>query len=52
MELDIAAAGAAAAQIAAGEVAVGQLDLEYVIAARLTLVARASLAVGRARSLL
>ena len=41
MELDIAAAGAAAAQIAAGEVAVGQLDLEYIVPARLALIADA-----------
>src|SRR5258706_9846448 len=40
VELDVAATRVSAAQVATGEVAVGQLDLEYVVAARLALVAR------------
>src|SRR2546425_13300057 len=40
VELDVASTRMAAAQIAPGEVAVRQLDLEYVVAARLALVAR------------
>src|SRR5439155_17142902 len=39
VELDVASTRMAAAQIASGEVAVGQLDLKYVVAARLALVA-------------
>src|SRR5437879_3780876 len=39
VELDVASTRMAAAQIATGEVAIGQLDLEYVVAARLALVA-------------
>src|SRR5438552_6277096 len=38
VELDVAPTGPAATQIATGEIAVGQLDLEYVIPARLALV--------------
>src|SRR5205809_3241868 len=41
VELDIASTRTAATQVAAGEITVGQLNLEYVIATRLTLVARA-----------
>src|SRR5881396_3264784 len=39
VELDVASTRMAAAQIASGEVTIGQLDLEYVVAARLALVA-------------
>src|SRR6266404_8338083 len=39
VELDVASTRTAAAQIATGEVAVRQLDLKYVVAARLALVA-------------
>src|SRR3989442_179332 len=41
VELDVASTRMRAAQIATGEVAVGQLDLEYVVATRLALVAHA-----------
>src|SRR5712691_7612494 len=41
VKLDVASTRMTAAQIATGEVPAGQLDLEYVVAARLTLVARA-----------
>ncbi len=41
VELDVAATGVVAAQIATCEVAVGQLDFEYVIPARLAFVAHA-----------
>src|SRR6266705_1908948 len=41
VQLDVAAARVVASQIATGEVAVGQLDLEYVVAPRLAFVARA-----------
>jgi len=39
MELDVASTRPRAAQIATGEITVGQLDLEYVVAAGLALVA-------------
>src|SRR5882672_4235295 len=52
VELDVAPTRPTATQIATGEIAVGQLDLEYVVAARLALVAhphspRACLAIDR-----